>query len=60
MREDSGVGAVEVLCMNSTDHSHLVNTRGLFQKCMSGCLSMNAIPKYTVVPYCREWLSHII
>lgn len=48
MRKDSGMGAVEVLCMNSTDHSHLENTRGLFKKCISGCLGMTAIPKHTV------------
>ena len=61
MRKGSGVGAIEVLSTNSTDHSQPNNTKGLLQKCISGCLGRAAIPRHAVcATLLQQWLSCII
>lgn len=48
MRKDRGAGALEGQNTNFTDHSPPGNTKGLLQRCISGCVERAAIPRHTV------------
>ena len=46
--KNSGVGAIEILSTNPTDHSQPENTKGLLQSCISGCLGRAVISRHAV------------